>query len=81
MKTGFMGLGAMGTGILPRLLNAGHMVKGDVVYTERGHWNGYNNTTDEEVILVWGWSGAGLMESAGDEVSDTDHDSHSHHHD
>lgn len=52
--------------------------EGDVVFTKRGHWHGFNNTSDEEVVLVWGWSGAGSLESAGYEVS-TD-DLHSHHH-
>jgi len=52
--------------------------EGDVVFTERGHWHGFNNTTDEEVILVWGWSGAGSLDSAGYEVSNDD--VHSHHH-
>lgn len=41
---------------------------GDVIYTERGHWHGFNNTSDEEVVLVWGWSGAGSLEAAGYEV-------------
>ncbi len=44
--------------------------KGDVVFTERGHWHGFNNTSDEEVVLVWGWSGAGSLEAAGYEISD-----------
>lgn len=44
--------------------------EGDVVYTERGHWHGFNNTSDEEVILIWGWSGAGSLEAAGYEVSE-----------
>jgi uncharacterized cupin superfamily protein len=48
--------------------------EGDVVFTTRGHWHGFNNTSDEEVILVWGWSGAGSLESAGYEVS------HDHNH-
>lgn len=52
--------------------------EGDVVFTERGHWHGFNNTSDEEVILVWGWSGAGSLESAGYEVSNEDLDSHNH---
>lgn len=52
--------------------------EGDVVFTERGHWHGFNNTSDGEVILVWGWSGAGSLESAGYEVSNED--MHSHHH-
>lgn len=43
--------------------------EGDVVFTRRGHWHGFNNTSDEEVVLVWGWSGAGSLESAGYEVS------------
>ena len=45
-----------------------HAGEGDVVYTERGHWHGFNNTSDEEVVLVWGWSGAGSLEAAGYEV-------------
>lgn len=53
-------------------------VEGDVVFTTRGHWHGFNNTSEEEVILVWGWSGAGSLESAGYEVSHDDHHSHSH---
>jgi len=52
--------------------------EGDVVFTERGHWHGFNNTSDKEVILVWGWSGAGSLEAAGYEVSHDD--MHSHHH-
>ena len=43
--------------------------EGDVVFTERGHWHGFNNTSDEEVVLVWGWSGAGSLEAAGYEVA------------
>jgi quercetin dioxygenase-like cupin family protein len=43
--------------------------EGDVVFTERGHWHGFNNTSDKEVVLVWGWSGAGSLEAAGYEVS------------
>ena len=43
--------------------------EGDVVFTKRGHWHGFNNTSDEEVVLVWGWSGAGSLEMAGYEVS------------
>jgi len=50
--------------------------EGDVVFTERGHWHGFNNTSDDEVILVWGWSGAGSLDSAGYEVSQDDHHSH-----
>lgn len=43
--------------------------EGDVVFTPRGHWHGFNNTSEQEVILVWGWSGAGSLESAGYEVA------------
>ncbi|HLA45683.1 MAG TPA: cupin domain-containing protein [Aggregatilineales bacterium] len=42
--------------------------EGDVIFTERGHWHGFNNTSDEDVILVWGWSGVGSLEAAGYEV-------------
>ena len=42
--------------------------KGDVVFTPRGHWHGFNNTSDEEVLLFWGWSGAGSLEAAGYEL-------------
>lgn len=52
--------------------------EGDVVFTTRGHWHGFNNTSDEDVILVWGWSGAGSLETAGYEVSNEDHHSHQH---
>ena len=54
--------------------------EGDVVFTERGHWHGFNNTSNEEVVLVWGWSGAGSLDSAGYEVSESDNHSHSYHH-
>jgi quercetin dioxygenase-like cupin family protein len=42
--------------------------EGDVVLTRRGHWHGFNNTGDEDVTLVWGWSGAGSLEAAGYEL-------------
>lgn len=42
--------------------------QGDVVFTPRGHWHGFNNTTDDEVLLFWGWSGAGSLEAAGYEL-------------
>ncbi len=42
--------------------------KGDVIFTPRGHWHGFDNTGDEDVILAWGWSGAGSLETAGYEV-------------
>jgi len=42
--------------------------EGDVVFTRRGHWHGFNNTGDEDVTLVWGWSGAGSLDAAGYEL-------------
>jgi mannose-6-phosphate isomerase-like protein (cupin superfamily) len=47
--------------------------EGDVVYSPRGCWHGFNNTSDEDVVLVWGWMGAGSIEASGYEV---DPDSH-----
>ena len=42
--------------------------EGDVVFTPRGHWHGFDNTGDEDVVLVWGWSGAGALEDTGYET-------------
>ena len=42
-----------------------------MIFTERGHWHGFDNTGDEDVTLVWGWSGAGSLEDAGYEVAPT----------
>jgi quercetin dioxygenase-like cupin family protein len=42
--------------------------EGDVVYSPRGTWHGFNNTSDKDVVLVWGWSGAGSLEASGYEV-------------
>ena len=42
--------------------------EGDVLFTRRGHWHGFNNTGDVDVTLVWGWSGAGSLETAGYEL-------------
>jgi len=44
---------------------------GDVVFTPRGHWHGFDNTGDEDVVLVWGWSGAGALEDTGYEAQAT----------
>jgi quercetin dioxygenase-like cupin family protein len=44
--------------------------KDDVIFTPRGHWHGFDNTGDEDVVLVWGWSGAGALEDTGYEVDD-----------
>jgi quercetin dioxygenase-like cupin family protein len=43
---------------------------GDVIYTPRGNWHGFDNTSDEDVLLLWGWSGAGSLEAAGYELPD-----------
>jgi quercetin dioxygenase-like cupin family protein len=45
--------------------------KGDVVFTPRGHWHGFDNTGTEDVVLVWGWSGAGTLEDTGYEADPT----------
>jgi quercetin dioxygenase-like cupin family protein len=39
--------------------------EGDVVFTPRGRWHGFHNDSDEDVVLVWGWSGAGALEDTG----------------
>jgi len=41
---------------------------GDVVFTPAGHWHGFNNTSDQDVLLIWGWEGAGSLEAAGYEL-------------
>ena len=43
---------------------------GDVVFTPRGHWHGFDNTGEEDALLLWGWSGAGSLEAAGYELPD-----------
>jgi 2-keto-4-pentenoate hydratase/quercetin dioxygenase-like cupin family protein len=43
---------------------------GDVIYTPRGNWHGFDNTSDADVLLVWGWSGAGSLEAAGYAIDD-----------
>lgn len=42
--------------------------EGDVIFTPRGHWHGFNNTGSEDVVIVWGWSGAGSLGAAGYEI-------------
>ena len=42
--------------------------EGDVLFTRRGLWHGFDNTGDEDVTLVWGWSGAGSLDAAGYEL-------------
>jgi quercetin dioxygenase-like cupin family protein len=41
---------------------------GDVIFTPRGNWHGFDNTGSEDVLLLWGWSGAGSLEAAGYEL-------------
>jgi mannose-6-phosphate isomerase-like protein (cupin superfamily) len=48
-------------------------VEGDVVYSPRGCWHGFNNTSSEDVVLVWGWMGAGSIDASGYEVDPTSH--------
>jgi len=43
---------------------------GDVIWTPRGRWHGFDNTGDEDVVLVWGWSGCGSLEDSGYEVDE-----------
>jgi quercetin dioxygenase-like cupin family protein len=43
---------------------------GDVIYTPRGNWHGFDNTSDEDVLLIWGWSGAASLEEAGYAIPD-----------
>lgn len=43
-------------------------VKGDVIWTPRGRFHGFDNTGDEDVVLVWGWNGAGSLEASGYEA-------------
>jgi 2-keto-4-pentenoate hydratase/quercetin dioxygenase-like cupin family protein len=38
---------------------------GDVIYTPRGNWHGFDNTSEEDVVLLWGWSGGGSLEAVG----------------
>jgi quercetin dioxygenase-like cupin family protein len=42
--------------------------EGDVVFTPAGHWHGFDNTSDQVVLLLWGWRGAGSLEAAGYEI-------------
>lgn len=44
--------------------------KGDVVWTPRGRFHGFDNTGDEDVVLVWGWNGCGSLEDSGYEVDE-----------
>ena len=50
-------------------------VEGDVVYSPRGCWHGFNNTSDHDVVLVWGWMGAGSIDASGYESPEGGHKS------
>jgi len=41
--------------------------EGDVVYCPRGVRHGFDNTSSEDVVLLWGLLGAGSMETAGNQ--------------
>ena len=47
--------------------------EGDVIYSPRGCWHGFNNTSSEDVVLIWGWMGAGSIEDSGYEVDPESH--------
>lgn len=47
--------------------------EGDVIWTPRGRWHGFDNTGDDDVVLVWGWNGAGSLEDSGYEVDESVH--------
>jgi quercetin dioxygenase-like cupin family protein len=47
--------------------------EGDVIWTPRGKMHGFDNTGDDDVVLVWGWNGAGSLEDSGYEVDESVH--------
>jgi quercetin dioxygenase-like cupin family protein len=44
--------------------------QGDVVWTPRGRWHGFDNTGESDVVLVCGWNGCGSLEASGYEVDE-----------
>ena len=40
----------------------------DVIFTPAGYVHGFNNTSSAEVLLLWGWRGAGSLDRAGYEL-------------
>ena len=40
----------------------------DVIFTPAGYVHGFNNTSDGDVLLLWGWRGAGSLDAAGYEL-------------
>jgi mannose-6-phosphate isomerase-like protein (cupin superfamily) len=47
--------------------------EGDVVYSPRTCWHGFNNTSNADVVLIWGWMGAGSIAASGYEVAPEEH--------
>ncbi|MDH3499269.1 MAG: cupin domain-containing protein [Acidimicrobiia bacterium] len=47
--------------------------QGDVIWTPRGHWHGFDNIGYVDVVLVWGWSGCGSLEDSGYVADDGSH--------
>jgi mannose-6-phosphate isomerase-like protein (cupin superfamily) len=43
--------------------------EGDVLYWPRGAWHGFNNSSNADVVLIWGWVGAGSVEASGTEMA------------
>ncbi len=46
--------------------------EGEVIFTPRGEVHGFHNTSDGDVELLWGWSGAGSLEASGYELATHD---------
>lgn len=45
------------------------VVAGDVVFTPRGRWHGFRNTSDtDDAEIIWLWAGAGSRDEAGYEA-------------
>jgi mannose-6-phosphate isomerase-like protein (cupin superfamily) len=42
---------------------------GDVIFTPAGDWHGFDNTSDGDVELFWGWAGAGSLAASRYEVA------------
>jgi oxalate decarboxylase/phosphoglucose isomerase-like protein (cupin superfamily) len=45
--------------------DAVEMVAGDAVFVPRNAYHGFENTTDDEVVMAWCYSGAAGLEEAG----------------
>ena len=54
--------------------------EGDVIFTPTGAVHGFNNTSDEDVLLLWGWSGAGSLEASGYELAEPGQHGYGHGH-